>query len=150
MKCKDIMTQNPTCCAPSETIEEAARHMKEEDIGSVLVCDSPQSHHLIGILTDRDIVIKVIAEGQDPKNIPVQRIMTPDPLTCHEEENLQHAMDLMEEHQIRRIPILNEHNQFVGIVSQGDLAKRFGNQQRTGQMVEEISKSPEEHGRGIS
>ena len=138
-RCSDIMTRDVACCVPEDTVEYAAQRMRSEDVGPIPVVDSHESKRLVGIITDRDLTVKVIAEGRDPKSTRVQEIMTSDPVTCNENDNVKDAMKAMSSHQVRRIPIVTDDDRIVGIVSQADIATRVGDAEKTGDVVEEIS-----------
>jgi len=138
-KCSDIMTRDLVTCTPEATIVEAAQLMKREDIGPVLIVDSESSKTLVGILTDRDIVVKVIADGQDPKSTPVGEAMSKKLVTCRADDEVDVAMKAMAQFQLRRIPVVEENMKLVGIISQADVATRVDAPQRTGEVVKEIS-----------
>jgi len=134
------MSTNPAACTINDPVETAAKLIKSEDVGSIPVVQSQESKRLVGIITDRDMVIKVVAEGRDTKNTRVEQVMTHDPVTCRENDDLQKAMDAMSKRQVRRIPIVDNSGRLVGIVSQADVATRVDNPQKTAQVVEDISK----------
>src|SRR5690606_6796322 len=90
--CRDVMTTNPTTCVPSETVEHVARLMKSEDVGPIPVIESQNSKKLVGIVTDRDLVLKVLAEGRNPKEMKVEDVMTRNPVTCRENDDVENAM----------------------------------------------------------
>lgn len=139
------MTKDPRCCLPTGSVEAAAKLMQAQNIGSVLVCQSEQDKTLVGILTDRDIVIKVAAEGKAPASVRVEEVMSRDPICCREDDDLEEALKLMEENQVRRIPVVDEANQLVGIISQADVATRANEPKKTAEVVREISKPAAEH-----
>jgi len=118
-------------------VQRAAMQMKNERIGSVLVCED--ENKLVGIVTDRDIVLKVVADGNDATILRIENVMSRDPVSCNPEDDVQKAIDLMERKQIRRIPIVDAEQNFLGIISQGDIATRNGDSQTTGNLVEQIS-----------
>lgn len=118
MKLKDVMTKDVICVTPESSIEEAARYMKEHDIGSVPVCDN---NKVLGIVTDRDIVTRVISEGKDSKTITVRDIMSSNPVVGSPDMKVEDAARIMGERQVRRLPVA-ESNGIVGMVSLGDLA----------------------------
>jgi CBS domain-containing protein len=134
----DVMTMDPTCCLASDTIDRAAQIMKDEDVGSVPVVDDA-SATLVGILTDRDIVIQVIAGKKECSIVKVQEIMTRNPVTCRANEDIQNAMDKMSQHQVRRIPVIDDNGRILGIVSQADLAVRMDQPEKTEKVLEKIS-----------
>lgn len=141
MKCSEAMTKNPTCCLPGDTVGKAAQLMRREDVGPVPVIESQQTKRLIGIVTDRDLAMKIVAEGRDAKSTQVELVMTRDLITCREDDDLQAALAAMGEHQVRRIPIVDGQNRLVGIIAQADVATRAGHDKQTGEVVEQISKS---------
>ena len=106
-KVREIMTSDPVCCTPQDSVTEAAQLMKREDVGSVPVVKDRKTKKLVGIVTDRDLALKVLAEGRDPNNIEVEAIMTRSPVTCREDDDLESCLDGMEKHQIRRMPIVD-------------------------------------------
>lgn len=141
-KCSDIMTPHPECCEPSTTIDAVAKTMRDKDIGPVPIVDSKASMHLVGIVTDRDVAVKVVGMGKDAKRTAVQEIMTPAPIKCNLDDDVKKAIRLMEEAQVRRIPIVDDKDKLVGIIAQADIAVRLSKTKKTGDLVEEISKPP--------
>jgi CBS domain-containing protein len=115
--------------------------MVTENIGSLPVVRDLQTTTLIGIVTDRDLTVKVVAEGRDPKGIIVEEVMTPEPVSCHMEDNVQRALRIMAEHQVRRVPVIDDNGCLVGIIAQADIATRIAEPDKTAQVVEEISRS---------
>lgn len=138
-KCNDIMTEDLVVCTPDNTLAEVSRLMKTEDIGPVLVVDNEQNRTLIGIVTDRDLVVKAIAEGLDPKTTKVNGVMSKKLVTCHTDDDVEQAMSAMAQFQLRRIPVVDENMTLVGIISQADVATRVGEPGKTGEVVKEIS-----------
>jgi CBS domain-containing protein len=138
MTCAEVMTPSPTCCNPQHTTIEAAELMQREDVGLVPVT-ADDSAKLIGVLTDRDIVLKVVAGGRDPRSTAVSEVMSTDVVTCLPQESIETAMELMATRQVRRIPIVDRDGTLVGIVAQADVATRVANPQETGQIVQAIS-----------
>jgi CBS domain-containing protein len=139
-KAQEIMTQNPACCVPGNSIVDAAKLMKSEDVGPVPVIENEQNKKLVGILTDRDIVIKVIAENRAPMSTKIEDVMTPNPVTCFPDDDLDDVLEAMEQNQIRRIPVVDHNNYLVGIIAQADVANRLDKTKKTGEVVEQISK----------
>lgn len=137
--CSDIMTEDLVCCTPNDTVLDVARLMKREDIGPVLVVDSDKSKTLVGIVTDRDLVIKAIAEGLDPRGTKVNDVMSKKLVTCYTNDDIEQAMNAMSQFQLRRIPVVEENMKLVGIISQADVATRVDEPDRTGEVVKEIS-----------
>jgi CBS domain-containing protein len=138
-KCRDVMTKDVVVCTPENTVSEVARLMKTEDIGPVLIVDNEQSNTLVGILTDRDIVLKVIADGHDPKTTRVGEFMSKKLVTCYADDSVETAMKSMAQFQLRRIPVVGENMQLIGIISQADVATRVDAPEETAEVVKEIS-----------
>lgn len=141
MKCSEVMTDNPVCCLPGDSVSQAARVMRREHVGPVPVVSDERTRELIGIVTDRDLAIKVVAESRDPNSTTVGDVMTNTIVVCREDEDLCSAVAAMEEHQIRRIPVIDQGGRLVGIISQADVATRVHEPERTAEMVEEISRA---------
>lgn len=137
MTCAEVMTPSPTACQPQHTAIEAAELMRREDCGLVPV--TSENGKLIGVLTDRDIVVKVVAEGRDPRNTAVSEVMSTDLVTCLPQETIETVMEQMAARQVRRIPIVERDGSLVGIVAQADIATRLGSDHATGQVVQAIS-----------
>ncbi len=128
--------------APDASLQEAAEQMKELDVGSLPVCDSDQ---LVGVITDRDITIRSVAEGHDPQADHVRDVMTPELVYIFEDQDTSEAAQLMREKQIRRLPVLNREKRLVGIVTLGDLVVETGDRQTAGRTLEGISAAPPNH-----
>lgn len=139
MKVREIMTTNPTCCVPSDTAQRAAQMMRDQDVGSLPVVLDQQSRTLLGMITDRDICCSVVAAGLDPKTTRIEKHISQNPVSCRDGENLEHCEKAMQEHQIRRIPVVDANNQCIGIVAQADLALKE-KPEKVSQVVAEISK----------
>jgi len=139
-KANDIMTTNPVCCTPDNTIVQTAQLMRNEDVGPIPVVDSEQTRVLTGIITDRDIVVKVVAQNLPVESTRVRDAMTPNPVCVFPDDDLDDVLDRMEANQIRRIPVVDRGNRLVGIIAQADVATRLDKDKKTGQVVEEISK----------
>lgn len=137
MRVRDVMTEHVECIAPDATMCKAAEKMRDLDVGPLPVCSDDE--RLIGMITDRDITIRGVAEGLDPKRATVRDLMTPGIVCCHEEEDISAAIRLMKDNQIRRLVVLNHDNRLVGIVSLGDLAVDMGDDQLVGSTLEAIS-----------
>ena len=140
-KCNEVMTKNPLCCLPEDLVTKAAGLMKSENIGSIPVVENEQTRKLVGIVTDRDLTLKIVAEGLVAKSTKVEAVMTRMVVTCRAEDDLQKALDAMSEHQLRRIPVVDGDNKIVGIIAQADVATRVDQPQKTAEMVKEISQA---------
>ena len=137
-KCREVMTKDPASCGASETVTKVAGLMKQHDVGSVPVVESDR---LVGIVTDRDIVLKVVAGGRNPEQAAVNEAMTPNPVSCKEDDDLEYALRLMKERQVRRMPIVDGGGRLTGIIAQADVATRVNRDDKTGELVEAISES---------
>jgi CBS domain-containing protein len=140
-KCDEVMTKNPVCCRPDDMVVKVAQLMQSENIGSIPVIENEQTQKLIGIVTDRDLALKIVAKGQDAKSTKVEAVMTRQIVTCRTGDDLQMALDAMAEHQLRRIPIVDDDDKIVGIIAQADVATRVNLPEKTAAMVKEISQS---------
>ena len=139
MICSEIMTTNPECCLPTDPVMKAAQLMKSEDVGPIPIVKNKDDKKLAGIITDRDLAIKVVAEARDPKTTPVEQVMTEDVVTCEANDDLQKALRLMQDYQIRRIPVVDKSDHLLGIIAQADVATRLGSPQTVGRVVEQVS-----------
>jgi CBS domain-containing protein len=137
--CSEVMTRNPISALPDDTVVMVAQIMRERDIGSVPVVQDQTSRKLIGIVTDRDLALNVVAAGRDPNLIPVRDVMTKDVVTCREDDDVQTALNAMAKHQLRRIPVVDADDALVGIIAQADVATRINEPEKTGEVVKEIS-----------
>lgn len=141
MNIRDVMTPNPSCVTPEDSIQNAARIMRDMDTGAVPVVENGRP---VGIVTDRDIVIRGVAEdGQ--LNRPVREIVTGSVVCASPDMSTREAADLMSEHQVRRLPVV-ENERLVGIVSIGDLAVKEGKDRRIGDTLQDISAGVKERG----
>ena len=141
MKNSDIMTKDLVYSLPSDMVSDVAQLMKNEDIGPVLIVDdSHDGKRLVGIVTDRDLAIKVVGEGRDPKSTRVEDVMTGSLVTCRADDDVENAMRAMAQNQLRRIPVVDDSGQLVGIISQADVATRLNEPQSTAEVVKEISR----------
>lgn len=141
-KCNEVMTKDPVCCLPNDLASHAAQLMKTERVGSIPVIEDVQTKKLIGIVTDRDLTIRILAEGLDAKSTKVETVMTRKVVTCGSEDDLQKAVDAMSKNQLRRIPVVDGDNKILGIIAQADVATHFDHPKRTAAMVKEISQAP--------
>ena len=124
MKIKHVMTKDPTCCVPSDTAQRAAKMMREEDTGVVPIIENEHSRKVIGVVTDRDLCMNVVAEGRDSRTTQVHESMTTTVVSCSPQDSVDKATELMRENQIRRIPVVDEQHQLVGIVAMADMVGR--------------------------
>ena len=141
MHIRDVMTPNPRTVTLTDTIQNAARVMRDEDTGAVPVVENGRA---VGMVTDRDIVVRAVADGSTP-NRPVREIVTSVVVTATPEMSTREAAQLMSEHQIRRLPVI-ENERLVGIVSLGDIAVKEGKDSRSGDTLQAISEGVKERG----
>ena len=137
-KVHEVMTDRPRVVTPETTVSEVAQLMKNDDIGSLPILDGEQ---LAGMVTDRDIVIRAIAEGKDPRGMPVREVASRELITVNADQELSSALQLMASQQVRRLPVVDDDGRLVGILAQADVAVE-AKEKDVGEMVEEISKSP--------
>jgi CBS domain-containing protein len=133
------MTKDPASCSASDTVTKVAGLMKQHDVGSVPAVEA--DGRLVGIVTDRDIVLKVVAAGRNAEQTTVKEAMTPNPASCKEDDDLDYALKLMKERQVRRMPIVDGSGRLTGIIAQADVATRVQKDAKTGELVEAISES---------
>lgn len=136
MQLKDVMTPGVEVIAPDASVYEAAEKMSHLEIGPLPVCEGTR---LIGMLTDRDITVRAVAAGRDPVTTLVRDVMTPEVVYGFDDQDLADAARLMEQYQIRRLPVLNRNKQLVGIVALGDLAVHPGAQPLAAEVLEQVS-----------
>jgi CBS domain-containing protein len=133
---REVMTRNPRSLESGNSVMEAARLMRDEDTGIVPVVEGEK---LVGTVTDRDIAIRVVAEGRSPESTTVGEIASRQLVTIDPQQDLDEALRLMARHQVRRLPVVEEDGKLVGIVAQKDIAQHASDEQ-TGDVVEDISK----------
>jgi CBS domain-containing protein len=133
---QELMTPNPRTVEADRPIVESAKLMRDEDIGMVPIVEGEK---LIGTITDRDITIKVVADGKDPSTTTVREVASTNLVTIDPQQDLDEALRLMAKHQVRRLPVVEEDGKLIGVVAQADVARHSSDAQ-TGELVEEISK----------
>lgn len=136
MKIREIMTTDLSFVRPGDTVKSAAMKMKDRNVGSMPVMDDGKA---LGLLTDRDIVLRTVAENRDPMNTQVADVMTKDVVFCHEDDDVKDAVRMMEERQIRRLLVMNDRDEVSGIVSLGDVAVK-AKPKYAGEALSDISK----------
>lgn len=136
---RDVMTSNPKTVTDKDSVLDVARIMRDLDTGVVPVVDGKK---IIGLITDRDIVVRVIADGKDIKNARVSEVMTKQVRTVNEDASVREVLATMGGSQIRRIPVVNRDNELVGIVSMKDISVETNQDDKVGKAVESISKGP--------
>jgi CBS domain-containing protein len=135
---RDVMTANPTCCDAQAKLRDVARMMKECDCGLIPVVENEQSKKPIGTITDRDIAIRVVAEGKNPLELTAGDCMTSPCITVQDSASLEHCIGIMRDNQIRRIVVVDDNGSCAGIVAQADIARKL-NAETTADVVEQIS-----------
>jgi CBS domain-containing protein len=145
MKAQDIMSRNPSCVTPETPLVEAARLMKDENIGVVPVVDTSDAKRLVGVLTDRDIAVRAVAEGRDGTTTSVGHIMTSDVRTSRPDASVNDVMELMGREQVRRIPIVDDRGILVGIIAQADIVLEAKDNRKAEKTVEQISQPSGKH-----
>jgi CBS domain-containing protein len=138
-KVHEVMTKRPRGVSPDTPLSQVAAVMESEDIGAVPVVEGDE---LVGMVTDRDIVIRAVAKGKNPSGMPVREIFSREVVAVGPDDDLSNALELMASHQVRRVPVVDQENRLVGIVSQADVALE-AKEKAVGEMVEEISRPPE-------
>ena len=140
MHIREVMTRGVEVIRPEDTLQEAARKMKSIDVGPLPVCDGER---LVGMITDRDIIVRATAEGRDPKTTPVKEAMTPGIVYVFEDQDLDEAAQLMKERQLRRLVVLDRNKKLVGILSLGDIAADHRDDKLSGEVLEKVSEPSE-------
>ncbi len=140
MRVRQIMTPDPASCTPQTTAREAAALMRDNDCGSIPVVESTTSNRLIGTVTDRDLAIRGLAEGKGPDTL-IRDLMTPDPVSCVPDDEIEDLRQVMVEQMVRRVPVVDADGLLVGIVAQADLAREEGaaSDREVGRIIEAIS-----------
>ena len=138
-KVSDVMTGRPRAVTPQTLLTEVAELMEAEDVGSIPVVEDDR---LVGIVTDRDIVVRAIAKGKDPQGMPASAVSSRELVTVHPDDDLSDALELMARHQVRRLAVTGEDERLVGVVSQADVA-REAKEKDTGEVVQSISREPQ-------
>ena len=140
MQAQDIMSADPVCVTPQTPMEEAARLMKDHNVGVLPVVSEEGSRQLVGVITDRDITVRHVAEGHSSPDCPVSEAMSENVKTCRTDTAVEDVMETMGREQVRRIPIVDERGSLVGMVSQADVVLEARDEKKAEEMVENISK----------
>jgi CBS domain-containing protein len=134
-KVRDVMTSNPCSIDADKSVAYAAKMMRDEDVGIAPIVEGDR---LVGVLTDRDIVVRVVAEGRDPEQVQARETASGELVTLDPDQDLDEALRLMARHQVRRLPVVEEDGRLVGVVAQADVAKE-ADEREVGEVVEQIS-----------
>ncbi|HEV8385455.1 MAG TPA: CBS domain-containing protein [Candidatus Acidoferrales bacterium] len=145
MKIKEVMNSTVETIEPDATLRVAAQKMKELDVGSLPVCEGDK---IIGMVTDRDIVVRSTADGAEPNRAHVREVMTPEVVCCTPEQDVKAAAQLMEEKKVRRIPVVDGQQHPVGILSLGDVAARSHNTRLAGEVLSQVAAHPRIQAKG--
>ena len=140
MQVKDIMTLNPACCMPGTMLEEVARKMIENDCGEIPVVEDLATFLPVGVITDRDIVCRTVGKGLNPLTMTAGECMTKPPVTIMPDDSLEKCLQIMEENQIRRVPVVNASGACVGIVALADVAKNVAKKD-SAEVLKEVSQA---------
>src|SRR4030095_820137 len=141
MKARDAMTPNPVCCLTTDSAQTVAGLLRKHNVGSIPVVTDHESRKLIGIITERDLCCFVVGNDLNARSTPIANFISRNPVACREGENLDRCEQLMQERQVRRIPIVDGEGQVIGIVSQADLALK-DKPENVAKTVTEVSKPP--------
>lgn len=139
MQVSEVMTAKPACCEPGTGLQEVARMMEQNDCGCIPVVSHEHSSELLGVVTDRDIVMRSVGRGKNPLEMTAREVMSRPVVTASPEESVEDCCVKMEDKQVRRIPVVDAAGDCCGIVAQADIARRSG-QDEAGEVVSEVSK----------
>ena len=135
------MSKDPFCCTSDQTVQEVAKTLCDQNIGSVPVVDDHQSKRLQGVVTDRNLCCTVIANGKEPRSAKVRDSMSTNPVACKTQDSLEDCLRLMQQHKIRRVPVVDDQNRVVGIIAQADVSPA-AEPEKVHKTVAEIAKAP--------
>ena len=136
--CEDIMTKEPIAATKTDSVIEAARLMRSADVGLIPVVENHISNRLVGVVTDRDLALRAVAENLPLANASIETVMTADPVTCLQDDSIKSVTELMSNHQLRRIIVVDNFGRMMGIMAQADIARHL-DAQSIGEVVGEIS-----------
>jgi CBS domain-containing protein len=141
MLIREVMTTNPACCKPTDTIDTVAKLMLEHDCGEIPVCEGTR---LVGVITDRDITLRAVAAGKSPMSLTASEVMTRNVYSVYENDKLEVAFTIMDEKLVRRLPVIDANGAIVGIVSQADLVARVPSF-KTARLMKAVAKKTRKH-----
>ena len=139
LKVRDIMSENPVCCKEDARLDQVARLMAEHDCGAIPVVEDLENRKPVGIVTDRDIVVRALAKGRNPMELTAGECLTPNPLKITTDSSVEECYALMEKKQVRRVLVVDAKGACIGIVAQADLARNLS-EKEVGEVVEEVSR----------
>jgi CBS domain-containing protein len=145
-RAQDLMTPDPACCTPATTLDQVAKMMIQNDCGEIPVVDT--ADQIVGVVTDRDIVCRVVAEGKNPVAYTAETCMSQPVVTVNEDASADDVIAIMEKHQIRRVPVVNKQGLCMGMISQADIAWRRP-QEQVGELVREVSRDTTNASKGM-
>lgn len=140
MNVKEVMTASPACCTSDMSLQDVAKLMVDNDCGCIPVVDSEESRKPVGMITDRDITVRTVAEGRNPLELTVSDAMTSNAIAVTPLTSLEDCCNLMEKHQVRRVPVIDEAGACCGIIAQADIAVN-ADQRKTAEVVQEVSRA---------
>lgn len=138
-KCGQIMSKDVACCVKEATVEQVAELMKDCDIGCLPVVDDIHGKVVIGIVTDRDLTIRVLGERRDPRTTTMKEVMTRQPITCFADDDVDQAMELMKHRSVRRLPIVDRDNRLAGMITISDVAVKLDSAEKTASLTKAVS-----------
>lgn len=130
-KCGQIMSKDVACCIQQATVEQVAELMKDCDVGCLPVVDDIHSKSVIGIVTDRDLTVRVLGEWRDPRTTTMKDVMTRQAITCFADDDIEKAVELMRHHRVRRLPVVDQDHRLIGLITLSDLAVKVDSQTKT-------------------
>jgi CBS domain-containing protein len=139
MLAKEFMTKDPACCKPDSTVQEAAQLMVDCDCGEIPVVENEQTRRVVGVITDRDIACRAVAQGRDPRSTKVRDIMSSPVITVSPDITVEECCQIMEQNQVRRVPVIDQSKRCCGIISQADIAQA-ANEHDTAEVVKDVSR----------
>jgi CBS domain-containing protein len=142
MKIAELMTEDPSFCTAEDAVIDCARMMARDDIGMVPICESRDTRKAIGVVTDRDIVVRVVADGRDASTVLAREAMSPDLVACSPTDDAERCRELMQEYQLHRVLVVDEHGSLVGLVATADLARAF-EKEKVGETLQSIHQPTE-------
>src|SRR5579871_2528045 len=140
MTCREMMTPDPAFCVPTDNVVTAAMLMKSQDVGSIPIVSDRVDRRLTGIVTDRDIALRVVAEQREYYQCPIKDVMSGEPVACRADDDYQDALNAMAKYQIRRIPVVDDQHRLIGIIAQADVVRDAPRSKETVQAISEISR----------
>lgn len=147
MLVKDVMSKDLVVCTPQDSVVKAAKLMKAADVGAIPVVEDRSDSRLIGIVTDRDIAIQIVAEGRNPTQVKVDEVMSRDLATVKPDDELERAAEVMQARQVRRVPVVDENGVLIGMIAQADIVAESGDADLVKETVEEVSRPSKGPGR---